>query len=125
MAQIYQTSIELARVTESSVDRRPEVNVMRRTIVTLVLGVCVTGLFLFGLAWMTTLKERAWSNNQPAFHRQGIFFVAVVSIVIGVIVLNRVLNRPRSLGRNALEGRHSPTLAERSDHPLRDRLLDG
>ncbi len=43
----------------------------------------------------------------------------------GVSVLNCVLNRPRSLGHSATEGRHNPTLADPSDHPLRDRLLDG
>jgi hypothetical protein len=98
---------------------------MRRTIAFLVLGVFVTGVSLFGLAWMTTLKERGWSSDHTAFQRQAIFLLAVVSIVIVASALNRALNRPRSPRRVATDDRHNPALANRPDHPLRDRLLDG
>ena len=113
------------RVAESRADRGLGVKAMRRTIAFLVLGVIVSGLFLFGLSWMTTLKERGWSSDHTAFQRQVIFLVAIVSIVIGTSALNRVLNRPRSPGRNATEDMRNPTLAERPDHPLRDRHLSG
>ncbi len=98
---------------------------MRRTIVILVLGVVATGFFLFGLAWMTTLRQRGWSNDQPTFRRQATFFVAVVSSVIAVSVVNRLLNRPRSFRPDLPNGHYDPTLASPSDHPLRDRFRDG
>jgi hypothetical protein len=98
---------------------------MGRTIAFLVLGVLVTGFFLFGLAWMTTLQERGWSNDPSVFNRQVTFLGAIVAIVIGASVLNHALNRPRSPRVKATETNHNSTLAERFDHPLRDRLLDG
>ena len=98
---------------------------MRRTIAFLLLGVLVTGFFLFGLAWMTSLQERGWSNDPQVFNRQVTFVAAILASVIGASVLNYALNCPRSPRVKVTETKHIPTFAERPDHPLRDRLLDG
>ncbi len=98
---------------------------MRRTLTSLLFGAIVTGLFLFGLAWMTNLQEREWSSNSRTFNSQVTFVLAILGIVMGASVLNHALNRPRSPGIDATESKHNPTLAGRSEHPLRDRLLDG
>jgi hypothetical protein len=69
---------------------------IRRTFLSLAIGIIVTGLFVAGLVWMTSLRERGWSNDPKTFDRQTTFFITLVAIVISAAVLNRELNRPRN-----------------------------
>jgi hypothetical protein len=63
---------------------------MGRTALFLVLGVIITGLFLSGLVWMTSLRERGWSNDPQIFGRQATFVVTVLAFVVGAFALNHV-----------------------------------
>jgi hypothetical protein len=98
--------------------------IMRRTVFSLVLGVIVTGQFLSGLLWMTSLQERGWSKDSKVFGRQAAFVGTLLSTLIGASVWNHVLNRRRYSGASSTTG--NPNLPHRqvSDHPLHDCLLD-
>jgi hypothetical protein len=56
---------------------------MRRTALSLAIGIISTGLFVSGLAWIISLRERGWSNHPKTFERQTTFVVMLVAIVIG------------------------------------------
>jgi hypothetical protein len=68
---------------------------MRRTVLCTVCGILITGLFLSGLVWMTSLRERGWSKDPQTFGRQVIFVVTLVAIVFGAFAVNQSLNRRR------------------------------
>jgi hypothetical protein len=98
---------------------------MRRTVLSLILGVIVAGLFLSGLVWMTSLQERGWSRDPETFSRQVTFVVTILAVVITASVLNQTLNRPRSAVATSAASNHDSAGPEVADHPVRDRLLDG
>src|SRR5947209_2244677 len=86
---------------------------MKRTICSLMLGVILTGLFVSGLAWMTTLRERRWSDDPRNRRRQVIFVMATVSVVLVGYEINRILNRPRYTGRYVGSKDDPPSLGDR------------
>src|ERR1700679_1911113 len=77
---------------------------IKRTGVSLAIGIIVTSMFVSGLAWMTSLQERGWSNDPKTFDRQVTFVVTLVAIVISAAVLNRALNRPRNRALSSING---------------------
>jgi hypothetical protein len=98
---------------------------MRRSVFSLVLGVVVAGLFLSGLVWMTSLRERQWSKDRETFDRQVTFVATILAIVLGASVLNHNFNRRRSNPVTSTASNLYSPRAEIPDHPLRGRLLDG
>jgi hypothetical protein len=99
-------------------------NVMRRTVLFLVLGVIVTGVFLSGLVWMTSLRERGWSNDPTILGRQATFVYTLIAVVIGASVLNHVLNRRRYFGATSTESNPYSPRPQIPDDTLHDHLLD-
>jgi FtsH-binding integral membrane protein len=98
---------------------------IRRTFLSLAIGIIVTGLFVAGLVWMTSLRERGWSNDPKTFDRQMTFVVTLVAIVISAVVLNRALNRPRNRALASTTSDRSSIQSNVAEHPLHDRLMDG
>jgi TRAP-type C4-dicarboxylate transport system permease small subunit len=95
---------------------------MRRTGPVIVLAIFVTSLFLAGLAWMTRLRERAWSQNPSIRAEQVRFVIAVATTVTVVYVLNRFVNRRRRSG--ALRNDEAAVPPRTESDLMRDRWLD-
>src|SRR5262245_29817178 len=97
---------------------------MRRTILSLVLGVIATCLFVAGLAWMISLPVRGWSDDPEIRKGQALFVITVVAVVLGGYILDRSLNgslgstTPRTLNNDP------SAAADVRDHPLRDRFAN-
>lgn len=72
---------------------------MRRTIICGLLAVVLVFLFITGLEFMTTLRERGWSDDPETWKRQALFVIAVGSTLLLGYELNRLLNPPRDAGR--------------------------
>ena len=71
---------------------------MRRAVLCTFCGILITGLFLSGLVWMTSLRERGWSKDPQTFGRQATFVFTLLAIVVGAIAVNHGLNRRRYRG---------------------------
>ena len=71
---------------------------MRRAMLCTSCGILTTCLFLSGLMWMTSLRERGWSKDRQTFGRQATFVFTLLAIVVGAIAVNHGLNRRRYRG---------------------------
>jgi hypothetical protein len=97
---------------------------IRRTVLSLAIGTMVTGLFVSGLVWMTTLRERGWSNAPRTFDRQVTFVVTLLVIVTAGVVLNYAFSRRRNRALTSTTGGRSSLGTRVADHPLHDPFLD-
>jgi multidrug resistance efflux pump len=67
---------------------------MKRTLGSIVLGVILTGMFVSGLAWMTRIRERQWSDDPEIRRKQVVLVAAVVGGILLVSGINFILNDP-------------------------------
>jgi hypothetical protein len=97
---------------------------IRRAVLCTVCKILITGLFLSGLVWMTSLRERGWSKDPQTFGRQVTFVVTLVAIVFGAFAVNQSLNRRRDRSDLSTASEGTSSRPQSTDDPLRDPLLD-
>jgi hypothetical protein len=68
---------------------------VRQMVLCTVCGILITGVFVSGLVWMTSLRERGWSKDPQTFGGQVTFIVTLVAIMVGAFAVNKSLNRRR------------------------------
>jgi hypothetical protein len=102
---------------------------MRRTVLCQILGVIMASLFALGLHWTTRLSRMGWSDDPEMRRGLFIFALTIISLVAVGSWMNRLLplplNWPRQHGLAETLHRDPSMQSKVTNHPMRDRFLDG